>query len=98
MYDQDGNSTKYTSTSFPGIPDKYAEQFAAAGEANIPFTVNHPTIDIKTSPKWNSTDPDTEWNDYKTMERTDYEEGGDDTFKSMFDPCPPGWRVPIATA
>ena len=98
MYDQEGNSTKYTSTSFPGIPDKYAEQFAAAGEANIPFTVNHPTIDIKTSPKWNSTDPDMDWNDYKAMDRADYEEGDEDSFKSMFDPCPPGWRVPIATA
>lgn len=98
MYDQDGNSTKYTSTSFPVIPDKYAEQFAAAGEANIPFTVNHPTIDIKTSPKWNSTDPDMEWNDPKRMDRTAYEETGACADKSMFDPCPPGWRVPIATA
>ena len=97
MYYEDGSSKKSTS-SFPLIPDQYAAEYAACGGINIPFLVNHPTIDIKDHPTWMINDLSLEWNDPKRMDRTAYEETGANADKSMFDPCPPGWRVPIATA
>jgi hypothetical protein len=98
MYDKDGNSTELK-TEFPTIPDKYAEEYTACNGVNIPFTVNHPTLNIEASPTWNIHDRMLIWNDPKRTERADNEEVGEGNWdKSMFDPCPPGWRVPLMRA
>lgn len=98
MYDKDGNPTE-SKTEFPTIPDKYAEEFASCDGVNIPFTVNHPTLKIGTAPIWKIDDPMLIWNDPKRTERVENEESGEgNKDKSMFDPCPPGWRVPMGIA
>lgn len=72
---------------------------------NVPWSIKNPTVSIEGSP-WTSGDvfnpspyvPSIEWNDSKNSSRDDYEEGdaGNAQNKSFFDPCPPGWRVPVS--
>jgi hypothetical protein len=95
-FDPDGNRT-YTSST-PTISYS-STTLSVTGGANVPYSVNHPTYFISGSDAWTRNDvfnPATYnaaivWQDPHCTGVTAYEEEG----KSIFDPCPPGWRVPV---
>ena len=99
-YDYDGNRTSVAGDAVPKVAG------SATGKAwkNVPYSVNNPRTYITSSNGyWTSGDvfnPSSYnssilWQDPYTGSRTDVEEGGKNLTKSIFDPCPPGWRLPV---
>ena len=104
FYDASGNATKYTASTLPSA-NMSTPELAASNGANVPFSVNRPTLLISTDGNlWNYNDQfspsanytSVEWNDPKATDRKDNEELGKNADKSIFDPCPQGWRLPRA--
>ena len=105
-YDASGKATKYSKNALPAA-DISTPELAANNGANVPFSVNKPTMLINVDgSSWNYNDqftPSTypssvEWNDPKTTDHKDNEELGKNADKSIFDPCPQGWRLPRASS
>lgn len=93
-YNPDGT---YRYLSYPAVSYSSAE-LSANGGMNVPYSVNHPIMFISGNSSWTDNDvfnPATYdativWQDPRCTGVTEYEEEG----KSLFDPCPAGWRVP----
>lgn len=93
----------YTVISAPAqVVDGVPNGGMNTGGYNVPYSVSHPTNFITSSANWTYnldkfSKVDLMWNDPCPSVRTSYEEtsqGGKEN-KSFFDPCPPGWRVPL---
>lgn len=67
---------------------------------NTRFTVSNPTVNIYNSGQWTAVDDDLNglvWNDSKFWEHTGNQEILE-LKKSVYDPCPPGWKVMMSYA
>ncbi len=103
-YDIYGNPTKVTKTDPLPYVNKNTPEIMANNGANVPFSVNHPTLIIGDGggPSWHFNDQfnpaenteSIEWNDPQNTECKENEELGANADKSIFDPCPNGWRLP----
>ena len=75
------------------VSDEYA-----TGGMNVPFAVNHPFVFFNDGAIWTTGDVFSQngvvWCDPKNTLNLENEEGGTNASKSLFDPCPGGWRIP----
>lgn len=100
-YDENGVATKRNAGGYHQVGNADLLYYKGDTEALVPYTVNHPMTLIYQSngaaiSQFNPINNTYSiiWQDPKNTERTDHEEGGENADKSLFDPCPPGWRVP----
>jgi len=98
-YDVNGVGTRvYSNTSISFSSDA----LSSYNGSHVAYAVNHPMLQIIGKYYWTIGDifnPDPHdskiiWQDPYNNVRTDNEENRSNSDKSIFDPCPPGWRVP----
>ena len=98
-YNADGIRTTRAGDAVP----KVAGSATGQNWKNVPYSVNNPRIYVTGSYYWTcgdvfnpvNYDYSIVWQDPYNGYRTDVEEQGTNLTKSVFDPCPPGWKVPV---
>ena len=98
-YDYDGTRTQVSGDAVP----KVAGSSTGQSWKNVPYSVNNPRTYITNNGYWTSGDvfnpsqynSSIVWQDPYNGNRTEEEEVGTNATKSIFDPCPPGWRLPV---
>ena len=106
LYYQFGRKDPFRSGNYSTIKANATgqEPEGAALKYNIKYSVWHPNVFFDYNGNWTAyespDDPDNNvlgsisaiWNDHKAAEHQEsYNEAG----KSFYDPCPPGWRLPL---
>ena len=97
-YNADGIRTTRAGDAVP----KVAGSATGQNWKNVPYSVNNPRTYV-TGSYWTygdvfnpvNYDSSIVWQDPYNGNRTDVEEQGKNLTKSVFDPCPPGWKIPV---